>query len=509
MPAPVNNDAFLQLVRKAKVVDEQSLQDCLRQIRAKGAVPPSPGQLAGELIRGGVLSQFQAEQLLQGKWRGFSIGRYRVLEQLGSGGMGAVFLGEHAHMHRLVAIKVLPQNVAKNPSAVERFYREARAGGALDHPNVVRTYDVGSDQRLHFMAMEFVDGTSLQEIVKRHGPLSPTRAAHYVRQTAMGLQHAHEAGLVHRDIKPGNLLLDRSGTIKILDLGLARFLHDHTDNLTRKYEENVLGTADYFSPEQAIDSHNVDIRTDIYSLGCTCYFLLTGRAPFEQANMVQKLLFHQQKEPEPISTYRSDVPDGLLKVIQKMTAKDANQRYQTPAELAEALSPWCREPIAPPAEKEMPSFSPMIRRAIKTQSKDANTPRPGPQTPPAGPVVQSPASPRPRPVQPTAPLPTPPAGPRSGKVIAPAPANKPRTEVRPRPPAAPPKPSTGMKAKPKDDAESDEWKAWHPDPKLVAWLAAGAIGVGIVLLIIIWFITSNRNVEKPPDFVPAPSDSRK
>src|SRR5262245_44825716 len=255
MPAPATVDEFLDLLRKSAVVEEKNLQECLRQLRAAGSVPNAPGTLASSLARVGLLSHFQSEQLLRGRWRGFNIGRYRILEVLGSGGMGNVFLGEHSHMHRLVAIKVLPAELAKNPSTLQRFYREARAGAALDHPNITRAYDIDHDERLHFMAMEYVDGSTLQVIVKRFGPLSPVRAAHYVRQAALGLQHAHEAGLVHRDIKPGNLMLDRGGTVKILDMGLARFLHDTEDNLTRKYDETVLGTADYFSPEQSIDSH--------------------------------------------------------------------------------------------------------------------------------------------------------------------------------------------------------------------------------------------------------------
>ena len=253
------------------------------------------------LVHEGVLTHFQAKQFLDGKWRGFSIGKYKVLERLGSGGMGSVYLCEHKLMRRRVAVKVLPTAKAEDPASLERFYREARAVAALDHPNIVRAYDIDQVEKLHFLVMEYVDGASLQEIVKRAGPLDALRAAHYIRQSALGLQHAHEtAGLVHRDIKPANILVDRTGIVKILDMGLARFFNDEEDVLTKKYDESVLGTADYLAPEQALDSHSVDIRADIYSLGATFYFCLTGRTPFHEGTVAQKLIWHQTRQPKPI-----------------------------------------------------------------------------------------------------------------------------------------------------------------------------------------------------------------
>src|SRR4029450_13349026 len=209
----------------------------------------------------------------------FTIGKYKVLEKLGAGGMGQVFLCEHELMRRRVAVKVLPTAKAEDQASLERFYREARAVAAVDHPNIVRAYDIDQDENLHFLVMEYVDGTNLQDLVKKVGPLDPIRACHYIYGAAVGLQHAHEIGLVHRDIKPGNILVDRSGGVKVLDMGLARFFNDEEDILTKKYDENVLGTADYLAPEQAVDSHGVGIRADIYSLGGTFYFMLTGQTP--------------------------------------------------------------------------------------------------------------------------------------------------------------------------------------------------------------------------------------
>src|SRR5262249_7237584 len=202
-------------------------------------------------------------------------------------------LCEHKSMRRRVALKVLPASQAQDPALVDRFFREARAVAALDHPNLVRAHDFDHDGKLHFIVMEYVDGNSLQNIVATHGPLDVTRAAHYIRQVALGLHQAHQAGLVHRDIKPGNLLLDRGGIVKILDLGLARFFHDKADKLTQQYDEgSILGTADYLAPEQAVDSHEVDIRADLYSLGATFYFLLTGAPPFGEGTISQKLIWH-------------------------------------------------------------------------------------------------------------------------------------------------------------------------------------------------------------------------
>src|SRR4051812_49026747 len=358
MPAPNSIDEFLDVVRKSGVVDEKRLQAQIDKLRAAGQLPSEPTKLAGVLLRDGVLTQFQAEQFLQGKWRRFTLGKYKVLERLGSGGMGTVYLCEHIMMRRRVAVKVLPTAKAEDSSCLERFYREARAVAALDHPNIVRAYDIDQEENLHFLVMEHVDGSSLQDIIKRHGPMDVLRAAHYIRQSALGLQHAHEtAALVHRDVKPGNILVDRNGIVKVLDMGLARFFNDDEDVLTKKYDENVLGTADYLAPEQALDSHSVDIRADVYSLGGTFYFCLTGRTPFAEGTVAQKLIWHQTRQPRPIRGIRPEVPEGIVAIVDKMMAKDVNARYQTPQEIADALEPWTQTPIPPPPEREMPQFS--------------------------------------------------------------------------------------------------------------------------------------------------------
>jgi eukaryotic-like serine/threonine-protein kinase len=358
MPSPTTIDEFLDIARKSGVVDEKKLTAQLERLRTSGQFPADPVQMARELIAEGVLTRFQAEQFLQGKWRRFTIGRYKVLEKLGAGGMGSVYLCEHTLMRRRVAVKVLPSTKDSDNSSIERFEREARAVATLDHPNLVRAYDFDSDDKLHFLVMEHIDGSSLQEIVKRSGPLDPIRAAHYIRQSALGLQYAHErAGLIHRDIKPGNILVDRSGIVKVLDLGLALVLHDTDDAITKKYDENVLGTADYLSPEQAIDSHGVTICTDIYSLGATFYYCLTGKPPFGDGTVAQKLIWHQTRQPKSLREMRPDAPPALIAIVEKMMAKDPAQRYQKPQDVVDSLAPWTQTPIPPPLDTEMPFHS--------------------------------------------------------------------------------------------------------------------------------------------------------
>src|SRR6266851_9484927 len=247
MQPPETIEQFLELGQKSGLLDKQGLDAYLDQMRATSTLPDAPKMLATLMVRDGLLTQFQAKQLLLGKWRGFTIaGKYKLLGYLGAGGMARVFLCEHTIMRRRVAVKVLPSSQVDDPGCLERFHREARAAAALDHPNIVRAYDIDREGKLHFLVMEYIEGTGLDQIVKKEGPLDCIRAARYIAGAASGLQHAHEAGLVHRDIKPANLLVDRGNIVKILDMGLARFFHDNNDELTKEpASEKVLGTADF------------------------------------------------------------------------------------------------------------------------------------------------------------------------------------------------------------------------------------------------------------------------
>jgi serine/threonine protein kinase len=357
MSAPSTADEFLELTARSGLLGPQQLRAFVQRRREAGALPRGARALANVMVRDGLLTRFQAEQLLRGKWRNFVLsGKYRILGPLGAGGMGQVYLCEHQVMRRRVAVKVLPDR-SDDPVALERFHREARAVAQLNHPNIVGGHDIDRDGQLHFLVMEYIDGSTFHAIVKRRGPMAPLRAAHYIRQAALGLQHAHEAGLVHRDIKPSNLLLDRSGTVKVLDLGLARFFHDEADDISRRHAESPLGTMDYMAPEQARDSHQADVRADIYSLGATFYFLLAGHGPFRRGPWPEKLLRHQLERPRPIRELRPDVPEGLAAVLERMMAVEPEQRFRTPAKVAEALAPWTQKLIPPPPPEEMPELA--------------------------------------------------------------------------------------------------------------------------------------------------------
>ncbi|QJX00896.1 serine/threonine protein kinase [Frigoriglobus tundricola] len=368
MPAPPTVPEFLELVRKSGLVSENKLDELLGRHRATGT-PQVVDQAAALLVRDGLLTFFQSKQLKLGRYKRFTIGaKYRLLELIGAGGMGAVYLCEHTLMRRLVALKVLPVEKLDDQSNLDRFHREARAVAALDHPNIVRAYDVDQYDKLHFLVMEYVDGHSLQEVVAKYVAekkrFDPVRAAHYIAQAAVGMQHAHELGMVHRDIKPGNLLLDRTGVIKVLDMGLARFFNKQQDSVTEKYDDKcVLGTADYLAPEQAV-SNVVDVRADVYSLGGTLYFMLTGQTPFPDGTIAAKLVAHQTREPQPVEEVRADVPPGILAVLRKMMAKRVEDRYQQPIEVAEALAEWANHPVPPPPEREMPNLCPLVQALI-------------------------------------------------------------------------------------------------------------------------------------------------
>lgn len=353
MTVPSTTPEFMEAVVRSGVLERSRLEDYLRQHGPSIRTDP-PSQSAQQMVQAGLLTSFQAQNLLAGKWKGFVIAdKFRLLDRIGKGGMGHVFLCEHLTLRRRVALKVLSPEKARDPILVERFQREGQAAACLHHPNIIQAYDIGKQNEMHYLVLEYVEGMNLHDFVQRNGPLDPVRACHYVRQVALGLQHAHEQGLIHRDIKPANLLLDREGVIKILDLGLARF-SDSTDQLTQRANANaVLGTADFLAPEQALDS-NVDIRADIYGMGTTFYYLLTGNGPFPEGNLMKKLYYHQTLQPDPPSVRRPDLPPELDEIILRMLAKQPDDRYQTPIEVAQALEPWAQQPTSPPTETELP-----------------------------------------------------------------------------------------------------------------------------------------------------------
>jgi serine/threonine protein kinase len=328
---------FMTIVHKSRVLDEKRFEELHPD---ESELPESPSDCAALFIKEGLLTSYQAKQLLSGKFKGFRLGPYKILQPLGKGGMGMVFLGEHLSLKRKVAIKVLPSDKAKDNLSFERFQREARAVAALDHPNIVRLHDISQGAGVHFLAMEYIEGTDLQSYLAQVGPLNFVQAAQYIAQTAAGLQHAHEKGFVHRDIKPANLMVTKEGTIKILDMGLARSYAREEDDLTGQLGEDaeIAGTVDYSSPEHVLGLL-VDERSDIYSLGVTLFTLVVGHPPF-RGSPTQKLAQHQMVTPPRLNKLKTVVPEALSDVVAKMMAKKPSERYQSMSDVIDALAPW-------------------------------------------------------------------------------------------------------------------------------------------------------------------------
>ena len=340
MPATATRD-FLEMLRRSGLVEAERLAQVVEQCKSNHVDKlPSAQAIADVLVETNLLTRWQCEKLFDRKYKGFFLGKYKLLGHLGKGGMSAVYLAEHVLMQRRVAIKVLPKRRVGDSSYLARFRLEAKAAAALDHPNVVRAYDVDNEGDTHYIVMEYVAGKNLQELVKHGEPLQIVQAVDYIAQAADGLEHAHQSGVIHRDVKPANLLVDENGVVKILDMGLALFDETNEASLTNAHSENVLGTADYLSPEQAINSHTVDARTDIYSLGCTLYFLLTGRAPFADGSIAQRIAKHQSETPTPIVHHRSDCPAELSAICDRMMAKAPQDRHESAHEVSEVLNAW-------------------------------------------------------------------------------------------------------------------------------------------------------------------------
>jgi serine/threonine protein kinase len=321
-----------------------------------------PQTLARLLVSRGLLTEFQASAVLEGRTASLRVGNYELLDRIGAGGMGTVFKARHRRMKRIVALKVLSPEVLRNPLSIKRFQREVETIACLGHPNIVMAYDADEAELGHFLVMEFVQGRDTAGWVERDGPFSVKKAVDIVQQAARGLAYAHEQEIVHRDIKPHNLLLDEHGMVKLTDLGLARLSHEAEGTISPAGAAvtsagGVLGTVDYMPPEQALDSTAIDQRADIYSLGCTLHFLLTGRAPYGGSTLVAILLKHRDAPIPSLSAVRPDVPARLDQLFQRMLAKKPQQRIQTMAEVVAELDVVTRELVEPdPAGGEKSVF---------------------------------------------------------------------------------------------------------------------------------------------------------
>jgi serine/threonine-protein kinase len=340
-PTPrVDAREFIERVVASGLMDRDEV------LRALETMPPTErGKVvARHLVETGKLTKFQARHLLVGRVDGFILGQYRVLEELGRGGMGHVYKAVHQTMGRFVALKVLAPDLTKTERARNLFQREVRAAAKLHHPNIVTAFDANhpSDPRC-FLVMEYVDGPNLSQLVKEQGPLPIEQACEYIRQAAIGLEYAHHMGLIHRDVKPSNLLVQQTTSgpqVKILDFGLALVTAGEAaaGRTVVGAANTVLGTPDYVSPEQSRDQYNVDGRSDLYSLGCAFYFLLTGEPPFVGGTNLDKLVRHGSEPPVAVQLKRSDVPEPVAAIVHKLLAKNPKWRYQTAAELATELA---------------------------------------------------------------------------------------------------------------------------------------------------------------------------
>lgn len=359
---------LLQSLRDVSLLEDSQVE----AVSAEFSLATDPDGVAEELIRRGFLTPFQAQRLLLGEGNLLFIGPYLLLDILGEGGMGRVYKALHRRLNRLVALKTIREEcLSKDSDAASRFDREARAAASLNHPNIVTLYDFDQANGVQFLAMEYVHGPELGRLVKRHGPLGIEEAVDCIRQAALGLQHAHEQGMVHRDLKPSNLLamdphgarrtgrhhlrnlqrpspedpgsdddrLPDGAVIKILDMGLVRMIDPKGERQSTLTQEGELfGTPDYIAPEQARDARKADIRSDLYSLGCTLYFLLTGRAPFKGDSVLDVLMAHQLDTATPVEELRPEVPEAIGNVVRKLMAKKPDSRFQTPIELVKELA---------------------------------------------------------------------------------------------------------------------------------------------------------------------------
>ena len=336
-------EKFVQQLEDSGIVAGDTLKDFIPPT----ASPKDAEELAKELIRQKKLTKFQAEEVSKGKGKSLVLGNYVLLEQIGAGGMGQVFKAEHRRMHRMVAIKLLPPAMTKDNAAIARFEREVTAAAKLRHPNIVASDDADCANGVHFLVMECVEGSDLCAVVKKNGPFPVAQAINYVLQAARGLEFAHNEGVVHRDIKPANLLLDKKGTVKILDMGLARLYGDGGGPQQAELTSTgtIMGTVDYMSPEQALDTKTADARADIYALGCSLHYLLTGKATYDGDTLMKKLIAHREHPVPSLRSARAEVPESVERIFKKMIAKKVEDRYQTMADVIHDLQS-CSGPVS-------------------------------------------------------------------------------------------------------------------------------------------------------------------
>jgi serine/threonine-protein kinase len=346
MAAALALDSFLTLLQKSRLLTEAQFATATKQVRKAGAA--TADEAAGALVAAQVLTRYQANRLLEGRRRGLFIDEFKILELLGCGGMGYLYRAEELETDWEVAIKVLADRFRFDKGRLTRFQLEAEAGLRLSHPNILRTRAIRRTEdiygAIHYMVMELVKGVSLRELLEiRHRTLYWRHSCDVICQAATGLHYAHQMGLVHRDVKPENLLIRSDGAVKVLDFGLAMIGGSEAEySLATILGQNCLGTADYIAPEQSLDSLHVDCRADIYSLGCTFYFLVTGQVPFPSPRTAEKLDGHRNCRARPVQELNPKLPERVAKIIQKMMAKHPEHRFQSADEVRQILTPLAR-----------------------------------------------------------------------------------------------------------------------------------------------------------------------
>jgi serine/threonine protein kinase len=344
----VTVDEFLRVVLRSGLLSREQLQEALRGLPREHR--DDPQHIADHLIHKGALSRFQATKLLKGTARGLLLGPFQVLAPIGKGGMGSVYLARDQRSEQLLALKILPPKRAREEERLlARFRREMEMSQRVSHPHIAWTCEVGVCQGIYYIAMEYIPGVSLYRLVNEEGPLRVPRAARLFSEIASALEHAHGQGLIHRDLKPSNIMITPHDHAKLLDLGLAVMQGETgVDREVIGGQGYIVGSMDYIAPEQSTDAAGVDPRSDIYGLGCTLYFSLTGRLPFPGGTNREKILRHRTEEPTPIRELNPDVSAGFAAVLRKMMAKKPEQRFATAEALREELLSWC------PGEKALP-----------------------------------------------------------------------------------------------------------------------------------------------------------
>lgn len=457
-------DNFLKAVVKSSLLDAAQMQ------AARDAAPPEARNdakaLADHLVKSGKLTRFQAGKLLKGISLGLVFGPFHILSPLGRGGMGSVFLARDSRNQLLVAVKVLPPKQAKaKERLLVRFRREMEICRRVAHPNVTRTLEVGEQLGINFIAMEFIPGKDLYHLVRDRGPLTVERTARLFSEVAAGLEHAHTMGLIHRDMKPSNIMIMPDDHAKILDLGLALIAGDREPTVLARGQGVLIGTPDYMAPEQGEDPLKVDTRSDIYGVGCTIYYALSGQVPFPGGGALQKMLRHKCDPPVPISKLNPKVPTSFAGLLSQMMAKQPDQRFQSAAEVRDALLKWCGEPGKTDNDGQArPAGRPPEAAAIVLPIATAAEPPPLAVAVPAAPLAKP--VPQPTPAQPVSPPSKPPApiaaGPppaAAAKPSAPAPAVAALASPAPASP-----PANAVSAKPAE-ANKPQFPPPVPEPR--------------------------------------------